>query len=371
MRKVVGVPRSLDPMSVIHGFWDASLHKVAPPLRTTFGNFATVNLVERFVVKTSVLADTIIWIPWTPSPLAAMVFALTDAASNSIPKQQLFKPLAPSTAPGTGVPKAVRPLRSSFRVTSLTKNINTSNALHVLSYDNALNIQAVFGATQGTSAQLTGSTTVSLKEMITDSPETKVYPLTKFVDPHTFVSVPSSWPDYNKYHNFCTFRNSNTDGTDLLSGDLYTLTAREDSFVSAGTQNDSVTYPYTASTTTNLVAGFGDVPAMRGHLILLPPLQDEQILEFEIFRQLGCRFVSNTIGHSFHHTPAGGDTKSETNLLSSIQQISNNASAAFKSAALDVGTGYAAISGVAKAISQDASSAMNFLSGALRSVKAV
>lgn len=367
MRKVQGVPRSLDPMHSIVGFWDASLHKVAPPLRTTFGNFATVNLVDRFQIRTSGITDRMVWIPWTASPLAAIVFNTVDASVSSTPLQYIFKVLAPNTNPGTSVPKAIRPLRSSFRITSLTRNINTASAVYVLSYDNALNVTATFGATATTPVQISGGTTGSLRDMVLESPETKIYPLTKFVEPHTFVSVPCSWPDYNRYHNFTAFRHNVADAGDLTSGDLYAMTAREDTpFSAGGGNNDTVSYPYTAAATMNLTAGFAEVPAMRGHLLYIPSTDVEQLIEIELFRQVGCRFVSNTLGHSFHHTPTAATQSGETSLLNSIQTVSSNASAAFKTAALDLGAGYASIAGTVKAIASDANSAMGILSTALR-----
>lgn len=368
MRKLPSVPRSIDPIHAITGFWDASLHKVAPPLRTTFGNFATVNLVERFQVYTNPTVDRLVWIPWSATPLAAITFPIVDSTVNTTVTQNLFKVLAPSTTPGNAVPKAVRPLRSSFRVTSLTKNINTASAMTVLSYDNLLALNATFGVSNTTDVIIPGSTVSGLRDLILESPESKVYPLAKFVEPHTFVSVPCSWPDYNRYHSFTPFRSNANDMTNLSSGDLYSYSAREDTITSA-TYGDAPSYPYTVATTTNLLAGFGDVPPMRGHLIFLPAASDTQILEFEVFRQLGCRFQANSIGHTFHHTPTGGSEKSESNMLSSIQSVSSNASAAFKTAALDVGAGYSAITGVVKAISSDAASAMNVLSSAMRYLK--
>lgn len=370
MRKIDGVPRPMsDPMSAITAFWDASLHKVAPPLRTTFGNFATLNLVERFTVSTSITSEKLVWLPWTASPLSALIFPVVDATISTGTYQQLFKVLAQSTNMGSSLPKAVRPLRSSFRLTSLTKNINTASAAHVLSYDNAIATKATFTVGPQGDAFWPGDFVASLRDLVMDSPETKVYPLTKFTEPHTFVSVPCSWPDYNSYHNFAAFRHNINDGSNLACGDLWTLTNREDSAANT-VYADAVAYPtLTAATTYQITAGFGEVPAMRGHLVFIPATPEVQLLEFEVFRQLGCRFSANTIGHSFHHTPAPSGPSTETNLLSSIQSVSSNASAAFKSVALDVSSGYSAISGVAKAIASDSSATMGILSNALRSLK--
>jgi len=149
---------------------------------------------------------------------------------------------------------------------------------------------------------------------------------------------------------------------------MYSLVTKEDTAIGT-VYADIPTYPYTVSTTANMLAGFGDVPPMRGHLIYMPATPDVQTLEVEIFRQLGCRFANNTIGHSFHHTPVAGTVGHETSLLESVQTISNNASAAFRTAVLDAASAYGAVTTVAKAVTSDVMSAGSALTSAMRMLK--
>lgn len=365
VRKVDGVPSQKDSMHLIHSFWDASQHRIPVPLRTTFGNFATINVVDRFTFKTSANSDTIIWLPWTASPLAALEFTV-DQTLNSTLLQHLFKPLAFSNT--ESAPRAVRPMRQSFRISNLTKTITTGSGVFVLSYDNALQTQWGLAAAANGAATLQGPSTAALRDMILDAPETKFYPTLHFNEPQTFVSVPSSWPSYNNYHPFNPFRTNSVDLTSLSSGDLYSLIAREDTPFSLST--DSVAYPVGGSTQ-NALAGFGDAPPMRGHLIFVPANNDQQIMEFEVYRQIGARFAANALGHTFHHTPVGASNKSDDDLLKSVQYISSNASSCIKSIASDAASAFGGLVASGKALSSDANTAMGLLSKGLRNMKLV
>lgn len=362
MRKARDVPTRHDPALVVRAFWDASLHKVAPPLRTTFGNFATLNVVDRFQF-TSETYDTMIWVPWTPSPVAC--FHITPAEGGEYyMRQRLFGVLAPSTTPGTAVPHSVRPLRSSFRITNLTKAINTASSLQVLSYDNALQAAVIFPSTPSSLMQLRNNTFQSFLSLVTDAPESKIYPSVHFNEPQTFVSVPASWPDYNRYHNFCAFRQQASDNSPVAGGDFYNLAGREITAFAA--QPDQSNYPFTSAAYVNVTSGIVDVPPMRGHIIYIPGTDVEQTYEIEFFKQFGARFAANSVGHTFHHTPPPATPSQENSMLQSIQMVSSNASSAIKTAAMDAIAGYAAVSSTVKAIASDASYAVNFLGNVLR-----
>lgn len=366
MRRLPMVPSMKSPTIAIRNFWDASLHKTSPPLRTTFGNFATTNLVTRFNIFTSTTLDAILWIPYTPSPMAALYWA-ADPANNTLCYQHLYKTLAPQTTPGDSVPRQVRPLRQSFRIANITKNINTTGDVFVLSYDNSLTMSFVFGASTATSAYVTSGTSTSLRDLIEDSPETRVYPLTTLNDPHTFVSVPSAWPEYNGYKDFVPYRYSVSENAPLTSGDLYAMAAGD--LVPTASLSDSADYPYALATTKTASGCIGQVPAMRGHLLYFPATADVQTLEVEIFRQVGARFASNSVGHTFHHTPAPGTEKTETSLLQSIQHVASDASAGFAKTVIDASAAYTASSNMVKGIAADTTHAVQYLTGALRGLK--
>jgi len=295
-------------------YWSPFLHTSAPKLRTTFGNFSTLNLVERFTFNTGTVTDRVLVVPWVPSPVACLHWI---SASSTI-TAQLFNPLLSST------PLALRPLRMGIEVKNLTTAVNVGGLVQVLSVDNALDIGALLNASG--SAITTADTTswTSLITLVAGSLETKTYSAQELVDGHVFTSVPSSWPAYNQYRDFIEF--NGTDGATIRSDDWLNLA------------NGLASSTYVPPSTTNPVLlenTVGDVPPLRCFVLVFKAGSVANNYEITIRRQDGARYPSNTLGHMFHHTPPKGSTADEDRLISSSHSVSKDPSSGVSRSILD------------------------------------
>lgn len=288
----------------LYAFWSAASQKIPPPLKTSFGNYTCVNSVVAFTVTTSTTVDTVIWVPWTASGIAALQMQGVSAAAIT---QYVYGPLI------SGGPLQLRPLRSSFTVESITQMVNTAGSIRVLSYDNALNFQVNLGVSSSSNTAFTSP--ASLIDLVNGSPDTEEFTLASLIKEHEFVSVPASYPGYNSYYDVIPLQNTNNSGT-LINYDANQLLV-----------GDNRAYPVlTAITTVNSVqlsesgGALGGLPPMRGFIMVVPPTPSAQTLRFRLHRQDGVRYPVNTLGHTFAHSPSKMSSQGEDSFL---QQVAN------------------------------------------------
>lgn len=304
----------------IRSFWDARLHKLPPAIRTTFGNFTTINLVERFVTTVPADVARFIWIPWTRSGLCALRWDDNGITPTSLIHQHYYNLYA------LDPPTSIRPLRMTVSIENVGQLINSGGDVSILSVDQA--IRTDFGTSPSGATTSTWITPSWASGLLDAAPDAVVLPIATLTDEHRFISAPASYPGYNDYYPY--LQNINTiDNTGLTGEDIYNLS-----------QNPTpvVNYPGALVMSTGEAdnASLGSVPPLRGFLIMIRPGgQHAQTLRVQVNRQDGARYAVNTLGHSFAHCPEKMGAKAEDAMLSFTRAISHNPSVGMKSNVMD------------------------------------
>jgi len=292
----------------LFAFWSARTMRVPPPLRTSFGNFTTVNSVERITLTTNTNANRYLWIPWTPSPLAA--FSFTGGAGDAL-TQYLYNTLA------TASPLAVRPLRSSWSIECTTQLVNVTGSYRVYSYDNAILTALTGGLTASSIVGFTTGGDADYAPLINSAPDTEEIASAASTDEREFVSVPASYPAYNAYYDFIPFSNI-TDASSLQSVDATSLIT--------GNLVQPTPYPYLVAPPIrggqNGSAGLGGLPPMRGFLVEFPAVPSTQTYRITFHRQDGARYPVNSLGATFATNPPKMDAAGEDRFLGLSKMIS-------------------------------------------------
>lgn len=292
-------------------FWSART-KVAPPLRTSFGNFTLLNSVDRSTIDTSTTLDRIVWIPWTASPLAKL-YAEDGGASTG------FDQTTYSTLVGTSSPQYIRPLRMSFQLENITAMLNVAGSVRVYSLDNPIVLSGVCGATTVVPVNFVNPFTI-LKPLINDAPDTIEITGHDLTTEREYVCPPCSYPAYNSYYEFNDM-NVPTDNVRLTSGDWQSLIAGTD-----------VTYVPTVSRTSGAETGaLGGLPPVRGFLLLLPPTPVANSYRLTVRRQDGCRYPVNSLGAAFARVHPKAEAKGEDTLIKCITSVTNAPAQSFPS----------------------------------------
>lgn len=274
-------------------FWSAALNQQPPALRTALGNFACINSVARFTVSTDTTRNTYVWVPWTPSSVAAITMT---GESTAAPGKQKYLLLDNSP------PQAIRPLRMSVTLQCTTQLTSIAGSVRVLSYENPMSVRLTTGATAGVAC--TSQFDNDVLGLINDSPDTHELTENSLSAPLHFVSVPANYPGYNSYYDFVTL-------TDRASSYLTGNDAVQLSYA-----DDQYPYPFIGSATqttsqAKCEGGLGALPCMRGFIFLFPATTTVQTLRFACHRQDGCRYPVNTLGHAFSRTHATTDAGGE------------------------------------------------------------
>jgi len=297
----------------LYAFWSARIMRVPPPLRTSFGNFTTVNSVSRFTFTTSTVDNTYLWIPWTPSPVSALVTGAGTGQST----QWLFNTLVSSP------PQMVRPLRMSFSIECTTQNMNAAGSVRVYSYDNSIQTAWTMGVLAASTAVFASGGNTLLGNLISSAPDTEEFTAVDLQREHEWVSVPSSYPAYNAYYSFLPLLNS-ADGTAIQSQDIYNLILGET------TLTNPTKFPGAAVENIygggNGSAGLGGLPPMRGFLLSFPLTVTAQSYRICIHRQDGARFAVNSLGASFATSPPKMDAPAEDKFLGFAKAITQGPS---------------------------------------------
>jgi len=292
----------------LFAFWSAHTMRVPPPLRTSFGNYTCVNSVVRFTFTTSTTVNRYIWVPWSPSAVAAL---WSSAATSSTLNQVLYSTLT------TGSPTSIRPLRMSFSVENITQLVNTMGSIRVYSLDTSVLSSWGLGILPQTGVNPATSLDTQLGALVDASPDTVEVPIADLTKAHEWVSAPASYPLYNTYYDFIQLTN-NENNSGIYSSDMYNLMVQS-------SVNDA--YPGVAQNYTTGVYGdglLGGAPTMRGFIISIPATSTAQSLRFEFHRQDGARYPANSLGHTFssdHPNMSGaGEDKfmSLSNLISKM-----------------------------------------------------
>lgn len=283
----------------LHSFWSAASMRIPPPLRTTFGNFSTVNSVCRATVTPSAARNVYVWIPWSPSPLAALV-ADSGSAPGGIAQapvsQLLYQTLASST------PASIRPLRMSFSIGAICSTISATGLIRVYSLDNSIALRFQTDVNQGVPPKLLNADT-DLDGLLQSCPDVEEFSAMSLAQcEREWVSVPSSYPGYSSYYEFVDFYGTTNSGINLASGNM-----RSDDLLAIcqGHRENFAMEDYTIITTgSNTVGGaLGNLPPMRGFIIEFPVFNNTGFAapqyRLTLHRQDGARYPVNTLGHSF------------------------------------------------------------------------
>lgn len=267
----------------LFAFWSPAIQRMPPPLRTSFGNFTTLNSVHRFTLTTTATQAQYVWVDWVPTSLAALWMG-AGSASGGFFQQHHYGTLASSN------PTSIRPLRLGIRLENITQFTNVAGSVRVFSLDNPILAATRTDTVSGGPAILVSSPDNVFGTLIDNAPDTEEYPGAHFTSEQEFVSVPASYPAYNEYYTYVPFTNSTQSGALLQSGDLGSLVT--------GTPT-----PYVANTTYNAgtysSAGLGGLPPLRGFLFEFPPAATAQTYRITIRRQDGARYAVNTLGATF------------------------------------------------------------------------
>jgi len=290
----------------LFAFWDPHLSPDPPPLRTSFGNYTCINSVSRFTLTTRTSESQWVWIPWTPSALAALYGS--GAASSTMGYATLG-----ALGSSSGVPQSIRPLRLSAKVENITQLVNEAGSVRTLSVDNPIYSSWLCGATVSTNCQCLVGLDSLLSPLVDGSPLTVENPATALCKQHTFVSVPAAYPAYNTYYDFISLTSS---GAALNSGDMFNLLQ--------GYYNDNTAYASgTYFSGTSGSAGLGGLPPMRAFLFYFPATPTAQTYRFEIRRQDGCRYPVNSLGAAFSRSGPSATSAAEDFVHGMISAISN------------------------------------------------
>lgn len=340
----------------LFAFWSPAIQRLPPPLRTSFGNFTTLNSVARFTITTLTTQAQYIWIDWCPTSLAALYFTNGSSAGGSVNAVH-YGTLVSSA------PTSIRPLRMGFRLENITQFTNVAGSVRVYSLDNPILTGWAAGATSTTPAGFTSTPDSALGALIDSAPDTEEFPAAHFTTEQEFVSVPSSYPSYNEYYPYSAFAGTTTTGAALQSIDLGTLIAGQLTTYTAGAAFVSGTYGS---------AGLGGLPPVRGFLLEFPPAATAQTYRLTVRRQDGARYPVNTLGATFAGTTEKMSASSEDCFLHwaklvtpkparsvpapvvsdhattgmSMQSVLAGAASAFLGGAVEAGTGYSRKAGM-------------------------
>lgn len=289
----------------MRAYWDPALHDTAPALRTSFGNFTTLNSLTRVRFSTSTTADRWFMLRWDANDIMALSWdCVLGSASSAVTKHM-------NTYLSSAFPIALRPLRMGVRVMNVTAQLNRGGLVYCASLDNGLvlDAQSVASAIAPVYWDLNSMTSLyGVVENGLDSMELSSDDTGKGV---SIVSTPASYPVYNHYNDF-TFATS-PGGTNLTPVELNTCVY--------GLPTPTV-FPYTPAAPADAPDGsIGAVPAMRTMLFLFKATTVPNDYLLELRRQDGVRYPVNSLGHSFSltHEPCGADV--ETSMMRSIQHI--------------------------------------------------
>lgn len=306
----------------IYAFWSARLNRIPPPLRTSFGNYTVMNLVDRITFTSLVGSSQYFWIPWTATTLSCLYFTSGSSAVNPI-QQRLFKNYI------SNPPLSIRPLRMSFTLENLTQSTNVAGTVRVLSFDNPLEMAITTGATGTTQVTAVSTPDSTLGALIEDSLETQEPSGIVLEKMHEWVSVPASYPLYNDYYNFVPFGDT-TDGANLKSADAWGLiTATNDIF------EPSVTLLTGKDLAGTQAGGLGMTPPMRNFILQIPAAATPQTYRLTVHRQDGARFAINSVGASFAHAPMKMSSAAEDHFLNMAKHITVTPSRGLKTEHVD------------------------------------
>jgi len=301
----------------LFSFWSAANNRIAPPLRTSFGNFTTLNSVCRFTVTTSTTLDWYVWVPWTPGPVAALA---TDSGSNPNVLQHLYGTLTSSS------PLCIRPLRMSVSVECITQQVNVAGSMRTYAYDNAIVSSWQLDATGSNPVKWPSGNAPAFLSLISSAPDTEEVTLASLTTEREFVSAPSSYPGYNSYYDFEQFTGTTT-GVAMRSDDAQLLLQ--------GQSDELITVPSTFVTGKSGAGSLGGVPPMRGFIFLVPATASGvQTLRFAVHRQDGARYPVNTLGATFAQVPKKMPAQNEDVFLRLAEQVARAPSASVPRAAV-------------------------------------
>lgn len=290
-------------------FWSASIHREPPSLRTTFGNFTTVNSVNRCAFSNSATNDVVILVFWSPTGLSIFRMVDTFIQLEGSFMGSLFNNGA----------YAVRPLRMSYTLQNVTQMTNVQGEVAILNTDQAINFAVAYPSIATGACSTTTGTVASLISLVTGSPETDSRPAKDYNDhAREVVLPPASYVAYNTYYDYSPSTSTAVVGNlgFITGGDINSIFN-----TGANVPGVALPYPYTVATTASASKTLGDVPPMRMSVIYLPATTQIQNYVLTLHRQDGVRFPGNTLGASFAKPATPASSTYEDKVLESIRTI--------------------------------------------------
>lgn len=297
---------SLDALSmrpdVGHAYWNASLHKIAPALSTTFGNFTTVNSVTRFTYTTPATQYTQLQFCHNRSALRA--YALYGPTLGSSPTYVCWQQHQLNSNTNT-IPLDIRPLRMTIKIRNTSQNLNVAGSIRTVILPQSLS--TTFSATSA----VTAATWAAFWDLVQDSPHSKVYSGKELQKTHTMVMPPSSYLAFNQYEEFLPLSAASDNANPLAAADFQAL---------IGTPGVSPVFPVTPTSHWP----FANVPSLHIMLVNLEPNPLAQTYDIEVYCQDAVRYPANSLAASMAK-PAPAQTLDERVL----QHLTNSAGSEF------------------------------------------
>jgi len=294
----------------VRAFWNPMLFKSPPPLRTSFGNYTPVNLVERWSQTYSAQTESFMWIPWLPSDLCALQWTLPSG----LPVHRRWNIYDDSP------PTSVRPLRFCFTVETLTPSAQVGGEIKVYSIDQGIVADYTLGPYEASGSGSGFTNPYWAKTLIESNPDTECFSGHALTKEHVFVSAPASYPGYNQYYDFMSLQ-PGTDGDPVQSGDMWREIVNP---------SEGVPYPFGLTNPTGVVrtgtsstGSLGDVPPLRGFLVQISPGANAQTYRFSVYRQDGARYPVSTLGHTFSQSTKKMSASGEDRVLEMTRTISS------------------------------------------------
>lgn len=297
---------NLDTLSmrpdVGRAYWNASSHKIAPALSTTFGNFTTVNSVTRFTFTAS--ANQYTQFQFCHNRSALRAFALYRPDLTSAPTYVGWQQHQLNSNTNT-IPLDIRPLRMTVKIRNTTQNLNIAGSIRVVILPQSL------ATTFGGASAPTVATWSAFWDLVQDSPHSKVYSGKELQKSHTMVMPPSSYLAYNAYEEFLPLSASSDNANPIALADFQAL---------IGTPGVTPVFPVTPTA----FWPFAQVPSMNIMLLNMEPNPLAQTFDIEVYCQDAVRYPANSLAASMAK-PAPPQTLQER----VIQHLSNSAASEF------------------------------------------
>jgi len=254
-----------------------------------------VNSASRFTITSSTTNNVIVVVPWTPSSVSAFSYSESSGVLAGYHLSQLDS--------NNTAPLEIRPLRMTVHLTNITQNLNIGGDVHVLSSDQPLLSSVSFPATSTTTGAVAMTSAVNLSSLVYNHPKAQPISGVHLTKTHKFVCPPSSFVAYNSYTAWVPLvSNSSFVPFGFPASDWWNW-FNSNNGSSTGTSGVTP-YPAAAGTDLFYAGPLGDIPPVPMLMFSIPVTAQINTYQFDVFRQDGVRYPSNTLAASLaDHAP--------------------------------------------------------------------